>query len=135
MSTEIDVAKYLAELEKAGMQNPLGAINSYVLRLANDIRLALLIKEKALVVNGHTPLLEVNLDMNACSAEIFMWSIAILASAWTEWVFAAKSNNPDYKNNPEKNKAVDNAMLFKYENSHHRSKHIKIDKFLSIKFT
>jgi len=33
-----------------------------------NIRLALLIKEKALVVNGHTPLLEVNLDMNACSA-------------------------------------------------------------------
>jgi hypothetical protein len=32
MSTEIDIAKYLAELEKADMNNPLKAIDSCVVR-------------------------------------------------------------------------------------------------------
>jgi hypothetical protein len=29
------------------------------------------------------------------SAEIWMWALAILSSAWTQWCFSAKSNNPD----------------------------------------
>jgi hypothetical protein len=35
------------------------------------------------------------------SPEILGWSIAILASAWTEWVFASKTYNPKYQNDPE----------------------------------
>jgi hypothetical protein len=42
---------------------------------------------------------------------MIMWAVAILSSAWTEWIFASKANNPDYKNNPEKSKAANNAMI------------------------
>jgi len=42
MPNEIDVAKYLTKLEKAGMENPLDAINSCMYELADEIRKGLL---------------------------------------------------------------------------------------------
>ena len=45
--------------------------------------------------DDQVPILECN------SAECYMWAIAILACAWTEWVFAAKTTNPKYQDDSE----------------------------------
>jgi hypothetical protein len=107
MSSDIDIAKYLARLEAYGMQHPLNAIQSCISDLAHEINSIIKLKENVnlRIVNGQIPLLEIN-----CT-EILMWSIAILSSAWTEWVFAAKSNNPDYKSHPDKSSPTVNAIV------------------------
>jgi hypothetical protein len=53
-------------------------------------------EEKLSVVNNATPLVQVYPDKKSSSNEILMWAIAILSSSWTQWSFAAKSNDPDH---------------------------------------
>jgi hypothetical protein len=60
----------------------------------------------------------VDRNTHQISPEILGWSIAILASAWTEWVFTSKSNeyskyqtDPAYKNDKERQAAVVNVKL------------------------
>lgn len=101
----IDIAKYLARLEKAGMGNPLGAIQSCVMDLANEIKTNLGTQESLATVNGQAPLLE------NYSVECQMWAIALLASAWTEWVLTAKMNNEAYRVASGKKEAAINAEL------------------------
>jgi hypothetical protein len=109
--TEIDIAKYLAKLEKAGMHQPFNAIYSCAYELADELRIALMTEEKLSVVNNATPLVQVYPDKKASSIEILMWAIAILSSSWTQWIFAAKSNNPDYKYEVKKSNAATNAAI------------------------
>lgn len=104
-SHRIDIAKYLAKLECAGMHQPLNAIQACASELATEIRSSLMSKENVAIINGQAPILEPD------SCECYMWAVAILASAWSEWVFTAKSNDPNYQNNSTKHEAATNVKL------------------------
>jgi len=74
------------------------------------IQLSLLSKESLRPVDDRfpkstTPLIG-DRNRREIYPELLGWSIAILASAWTEWIFTSKSNegsryqnDPEYKNN------------------------------------
>lgn len=104
-SSEIDIAKYLARLERAGMATPLVAIQSCATDLAKEIKVALSSKETLATTQGQAPTLE------HFSTECYMWAVAILASAWTEWVFTAKSNDKKYQQDPKKREAAINVKI------------------------
>jgi len=102
---KIDVAKYLSTLESKDRSNPLGAIQSCLEGLADELKTTLRYKENLETIDGQAPLLE------SFSTECSMWAAAILASSWTEWIFMSKSKNPEYYNHPEKSPAGANARI------------------------
>jgi hypothetical protein len=90
--------------------------------LAEFIQLSLMSKEQLRTVDEEHPRsttpLAVDIDIPLISPEILGWSIAILASAWSEWVFASKSNDdskyqkdPGFKNDASRQAAVVNVKL------------------------
>ncbi|HYA83923.1 MAG TPA: hypothetical protein VEH06_10805 [Candidatus Bathyarchaeia archaeon] len=90
--------------------------------LAETIRLSLLSKEKLKRVDDKipestTPII-VDRNRHVIYPELLGWAIAILSSAWTEWVFTSKSNegsryqnDPEYKNNESRQAATVNVKL------------------------
>src|SRR5690606_3117966 len=102
-SLEIDIAKYVAELDST--PNPTWSdyynkLHQLSVKLSGEIRTALLQKEALKSVeepathNRLYPILENN------EPEIIFWAASIITSAWTKWVFTAKTNNPNYQNDP-----------------------------------
>ena len=76
--------------------------------LSESIQISLMSKEKLSKANSNdikstTPLM-VNRDKQVISPEILGWSIAILATAWTQWLFTSKSNDQSiYQSDPKFN--------------------------------
>lgn len=76
--------------------------------LSESIQISLMSKEKLSKANNNdikstTPLM-VNRDKHVISPEILGWSIAILATAWTQRLFASKSNDQSmYQTDPKFN--------------------------------
>ena len=93
----------------------LEAIKPHAYELAGNIRFSIESKENLQVVENQTPPLIVTPPTNkgpgVISAEILMWSIAILASAWTNWIFTAKSFNPINQDDKDKKEAAININL------------------------
>jgi hypothetical protein len=90
--------------------------------LAEMIQSALMSRENLRKVDEEssrsTTPVAVDRNTHQISPEILGWSIAILASAWTEWVFASKSNeyskyqtDPAYKNDKDRQAADVNVKL------------------------
>lgn len=73
--------------------------------MAKEIKASLSSREALALKDGQAPTLESD------SCECYMWAVALLASAWTEWVFKSKSNNPAYQGDPAKVEAVTNVKL------------------------
>jgi hypothetical protein len=55
---KIDIAKYLSMLESKDMHNPLGAMQSCLEGLADELKTTLRCKENLETINGQAPLLE-----------------------------------------------------------------------------
>jgi hypothetical protein len=104
---EINIAKHLEKFQRVLGETkiPVLAILSCIPEITVEIKSALMSQENLAKKNDQIPILECN------SAECYMWTIAILASAWTEWVFAAKTNNPKYQDDPEHLEASVNVKL------------------------
>jgi hypothetical protein len=106
-SNEIAIAKHLEKFEKV-LNNtgvPTLAIMSCISDIIMEIRLSLMSQENIAIKDNQTPILECN------SAEIQIWAMAILTSAWTAWCFTSKANNPDYQNHPDKFEASTNVNV------------------------
>jgi hypothetical protein len=101
---KIDIAKHLSRLEDTGC--PVDNIVAISMQVAQEIKHILVKKEKLRTKEDQFPILE---TFPTRSTEIWMWAIAILSSAWTQWCFTAKSNNPDYSN--AKPEASENARI------------------------
>jgi len=102
----IDISKHLIKLEETGC-----AVTNVVnvsLQLAEEIKNILKRKEKLSIKDGQFPILETNPTR---SVEIWMWAISILSSAWTEWCFTAKTNDPKYQNDPKHPEASRNVKI------------------------
>lgn len=102
----IDISKYLIKLEDTGCA--LTNVVNVSLQLADEIKNILKTKEQLDIKDGQFPILETNPTR---SAEIWMWAISILSSAWTEWCFTAKTNNPKYQNDPNHPEAAKNVKI------------------------
>jgi hypothetical protein len=92
------------------------------IELAEIIQASLDSRNKLRRVNNEsprsTPPVAVDRDIPMISPELLGWSIAILASAWRELVFASKSEenskyqtDPNYKNYPDRQAAIVNVKL------------------------
>ena len=102
---EIDIAYYLKKLEDTG--NPFNNLLSVSLSLAEAIKIELSKMENLQTKDGYLPICHVSVNNQSVSSEIGLWSIAILASAWSAWCFTAKENNLTYEsNNKEASKNV-----------------------------
>ena len=100
----IDIASYLADIEKIVpelTQSKFTGLISLAKKLVKELRRELDSKEDLMKIGTQMPLLEPS------SFEAIMWALAILTSAWTNWVFSAKANDPQY--NSEKPEASMNA--------------------------
>ncbi|MGI0016343.1 MAG: hypothetical protein ACREBU_23225 [Nitrososphaera sp.] len=110
----INISKYL---EKVGcyLARPSKIEESIVdlaYDLAAEIQTSLKEKEKlSFVETGQPPHLIVDPERKVISPEILAWAIAIVSSAWSEWVFAAKSNNPINQQDKSKVEAAANIKL------------------------
>ena len=74
--------------------------------LSESIQISLMSKEKLSKANNNdiksTDPLMVNRDKQVISPEILGWSIVILATAWTQWLFTSKSNDQSmYQTDPK----------------------------------
>ena len=81
---QIDISHYLKKLEDTG--DPVNNLISVSLSLAEDIKIELNKIEKIKTKNVQIPIFEVYIN----STEISVWSIAVLASAWSTWCFTAR---------------------------------------------
>lgn len=108
-SNKLDISKYIKKLEDS--KDPVNNLILLSLSLANELKNILRHTEKLSVKNNQVPNLEVLPDNKAASTEIWMWAIAILSSAWTEWCFTAKTNNPYYQKDPSHPEASENAKI------------------------
>ena len=106
---EIDIAYYLKKLEDTG--DPVNNLISVSLSLAEDIKIGLNKEENLQTKDGHIPICDVSVSSRRVSAEIGVWSIAVLASSWTAWCFTAKENNPIYRNDLNNKEASDNVSI------------------------
>jgi hypothetical protein len=106
-SNEIDIAKHLEKFEKVlnSTRDLTLAITSCIPDIVTEIRSSLMSQENIAAKNDQTPILE------CTSAEIQIWAMAILTSAWTVWCFTSKANNPDYQNHPDKFEASANVKI------------------------
>jgi hypothetical protein len=100
----------------------LDAIYENVKALAGHIQKSLQSKESLKVADKEfpqstTPLVADPIT-NRYSKEIIAWSIAILTSSWTQWVFSSKSNDdsiyqtdPQYNQDPPRQAAKTNVKI------------------------
>jgi hypothetical protein len=90
--------------------------------LAEMIQLSLMSRENLRTVYEEsslsTPPVAVDRNIHQICPEVLGWSIAILASAWTQWVFTSKSNeyskyqtDPAFKNDKDRQAAIVNVKL------------------------
>ncbi len=85
---QIDISHYLKKLEDTG--DLVNNLISVSLSLAEDIKIELNKIEKLQTKNGQIPICEVYLNSQSASTEIWVWSVAVLASAWSTWCFTAR---------------------------------------------
>jgi hypothetical protein len=104
-SQGIDMASYLAEMERIVPElsqfNFIGLV-CLARKLVEDLKRELSSKEDLMKIGTQMPLLE------PYSFESLMWAVGILTSAWANWIFSAKANNPRYRS--EKPEASMNAQ-------------------------
>jgi len=103
---DIDVASYLSEIEKIVPQLSkfdFTGLPGLAQRLVQELKRELNSKESLMKVDTIVPLLEPN------SFESLIWAIGILTSAWANWVFSAKANDPHYRF--ERQEAAMNAQI------------------------
>jgi hypothetical protein len=123
-SNQISIAYYVKEVnDKYGKNQDIsGALFETGLDLAESIQSALITKENLKTAYEESPrsTTPVGVDTNAqiICPEILGWAIAILAAAWTEWVFTSKSNpgskyqtDVEYINNRPRQAAAANVKL------------------------
>jgi len=104
MQSGIDIADYLTRLEGwVSRGQPYEGALILARELASELKREISRKETLAMVNGKAPLLESD------SLECQMWALSVLASAWSQWVFTAKSNTPRYR--AERRKAASNAQI------------------------
>ena len=108
-SHEIDIAKYLVELEQTG--NVANNIVRISLSLAEEVKDCLKRKEVLRIKNGQIPILEAIPEKSYASTEILMWGISILSSAWVQWCFTSKTDNPVYQDDISHPEASENVRL------------------------
>jgi hypothetical protein len=102
----IDIARYLARLEESIGGRRFGQdIMQLAMDLASELKRELNQIENLATKAGQVPLLE------SYSFECQMWALAIITSAWSQWIFAAKSNDPKYRKDPQKREAAVNAQI------------------------
>jgi hypothetical protein len=93
----------------------LEAFKPYAYELAGNIKLSIESKENLQTVDNQPPHLIVkpptDREPGVISPEILTWSIAILASAWTQWIFTAKLFNPVNQEDKDKKEAAINIKL------------------------
>jgi hypothetical protein len=93
----------------------LDAIRPHAYELAGNIKSSIESRENLQTVDDQPPHLIVKPPTGnkpgTISAEILTWSIAILASAWTQWIFTAKSHNPINQEDKDKKEAAINIKL------------------------
>lgn len=87
------------------MQIPILAIMATIPDIAVEIKASLMSQEDLGTKEGLAPILECN------STECYMWAIAILSSAWTQWVFRSKSTYSGYQNDPAHPEASKNVKI------------------------
>jgi hypothetical protein len=108
-SNKIDISKYIKQLEDS--KDPANNVVLVSLSLADELKYILSYREKLSVKDNQFPILEVSTDNKAASTEILVWAMAILSSAWTQWCFIAKNNNPNYRNDPSHPEASENVKI------------------------
>lgn len=103
---EITISTHLEKFEKVlgETQIPMLAIMAVVHDIALEIKNSLMTKEELATKDGFVPILECN------SAECYMWAVAILSSAWTQWVFSSKSRSA-YQDDTTRSEASKNVKI------------------------
>ena len=123
---QISIAEILKEFDKNLESYPdiLDAIYKSSMTLAEQIQKSLQSKKNLKVADqkfsqSTTPVVADPVTKQY-SKEIIAWSIAILTSAWAEWVFYSKSNNdsayqtdPKYDQKPDRKAARVNVRIVK----------------------
>jgi hypothetical protein len=123
-SNQISIAYYVKAVnDKYGKnQNISHSLYETGLELAELMQSILMTKENLKTAAEESPrsttLVGVDRNAGIICPEILAWAIAILAAAWTEWVFTAKSNpsskyqtDPEYTNDKPRQAAATNAKL------------------------
>jgi len=102
--TGINIADYLAKIEDSISRDRFYyEIMALARELASELKREISRKETLATVKGQVPLLE------SYSFECQMWALSILMSAWSVWIFTAKSNDPIYQT--QKKEASANARI------------------------
>jgi hypothetical protein len=124
MSEIISIAYYVKVVnEKYGRnQNISYSLYETGLELAESMQSILMTKENLKTAYKESPLsttpVAVNRNSRMISPEILGWAIAILSTAWTEWIFTSKSNpsskyqtDREYTNDRPRQAAATNVKL------------------------
>jgi hypothetical protein len=124
MVHEISIGALLKKFndDMGSYQDILDAIYLNAKTLAEDIQKSLRSKESLEVADKKFPQSTTPLVADPItgqySKEIIAWSVAILTSAWTEWVFSSKSNDnamyqidPKYNEDPARQAAKINVKI------------------------
>jgi hypothetical protein len=104
--SKISMAQLIKDVnETFGSTNDIyQAIFQTSITLAETINLSLRSKESLILADDNNPSsvtpIGIDKDAHIICPEILSWSMAVLASAWTEWVFTSKTSNPNYQNDP-----------------------------------
>lgn len=109
--SEIDIAYYLKKLEDTGVSKD--NLISVSLILAEDIKRELSKIENLKTKYGQIPICEVSINSGNASAELLLWSLAVLTAAWSAWCFTSKDNNPDYRNDLNHKEASENVSIIR----------------------
>jgi len=92
LKTGINIAYYLAKVEDLiGRDRFADEIMALVREFTSELKGEISSKETLATIGGQAPLLESN------SFECQMWALSILVSAWSQWIFTAKSHDPTYQ--------------------------------------
>jgi hypothetical protein len=104
---EITITQHLEKFEKVlgETRTPMLALMATISDIAVEIKASLMSQEDLATKDGIAPILECN------STECYMWAIAILSSAWTQWVFRSKSTYSGYQNDPTHPEASKNVKI------------------------
>ena len=103
---EITITAHLKKFQTVlgTTQIPILAIMTTIPDIATEIKASLMSEEDLATKDGLAPILECN------STECYMWAIAILSSAWTQWVLRSKSTS-EYQNDPAHPEASKNVKI------------------------
>ena len=103
---EISITAHLEKFQTVlgATQTPMLAIMATIPDIAAEIKASLMSQEGLSIKDGIAPILECN------NAECYMWAIAILSSAWTQWVFSSKSLS-GYQDDPTHPEASNNVKI------------------------